>query len=117
GERQQIFDSLAQQRVALTADINRQRALATADLHAAVQTGLKALHDERVGAMDDARATADHTVKDFDFHAKSLMTRFFVYGAVFMLLTLAVATLVAWLLLKHFGRRPDRGQALYDRAA
>jgi len=117
GEREQIFDSIARERLALTADINRQRAVATADLHAEVQTGLKALHDERVGAMDDARATADHTVKDFDLHAKSLMTRFFVYGAVFTLLTLALATLIAWVLLKHFGRRPDRGQVLYDRAA
>ena len=116
-ERKQIFDSLARERVALTADINRQRAIATADLHAEVQTGLKALHDERVGAMDDARATADHTVKDFDSHVKSLMNRFFLYGVMFTLLILILAALVGWLLLKRFGRRPDRGQTLYDRAA
>jgi hypothetical protein len=116
-EREQIFNSLARERVALTADINRQRAVATADMQAEVQTGLKALHDERIGAMNDARVAATNTLQDFDSRAHNLMNRFFLYGAIFMLLTLSVAALVAWLLLRRFGRRPDRGQTLYDRAA
>ncbi len=116
-EREQIFDALARQRSALTADINRQRTAATADLHAEVQTGLKTLHDERVGAMNDARAAAENTLQDFDSRAQSLMNRFFIYAAVLSLLMLGLGALVAWLLLRRFGRRMDRGQALYDRAA
>lgn len=116
-ERQQVFDTLARERAALTADINRQRTAATTDLHAEVQTGLKALHDERVGAMDDARAAAATALQDFDSRARSLMNRFFIYGAVFMLVTVALCSLAAWLLLRRFGKRPDRGQVLYDRAA
>jgi hypothetical protein len=116
-EREQIFDALARQRSALTADINRQRTAATADLHTEVQTGLKTLHDERVGAMNDARAAAENTLQDFDSRAQSLMNRFFIYAAVLSLLMLGLGALVAWLLLRRFGRRMDRGQALYDRAA
>jgi hypothetical protein len=116
-EREQIFNALARERVALTTDINRQRAVATADMQAEVQTGLKALHDERIGAMNDARVAAANALQDFDSRAHNLMNRFFLYGAVFTLLTLSVAALVTWLLLKRFARRPERGQTLYDRAA
>jgi hypothetical protein len=116
-ERVQVFNALSRERVALTSDLNRQRTVATADLQAEVQTGLKALHDERVGAVNDARAAGENALQDFDSRARSLINRFFLYAAALMLVMLGLCSLVAWLLLRRFGRRPDRGQALYDRAA
>ncbi len=117
GEREQAFNALTRERAALALDIGRERLAATAYLHTEVQNGLKALHDERVGAMNDARAAAEHSLQDFDSRARSLMNRFFLYAAVLALLMLGLGALIAWLLLRRFERRTDRGHALYDQAA
>lgn len=117
-ERAQVFNALKQQRVALTADISRERQAALAGVGAESQKVLAVLHDERMAAESDLRAAGEKALQDFDDRARVLTNRFFFLAFALILVTLVLASLVAWLLLRRFaGARPDRGQTLYDRAA
>src|SRR5262249_27038885 len=117
-EREQAFNSVAQERAALLYGVDRQRLAITADLRGERQIVLQALHNEREAAINDMRGAGDKALQDFDAQARGLINHFFLRALEPMLVTLVLCGLVAWLLLRRFTRRrPDRGQVLYDRAA
>jgi hypothetical protein len=117
-ERIQAFNALRQERIAIAANISRERQAATAGIRAESQKVLGVLHDERMAAESDLRAAGEKTLQDFDDRARVLTNRFFLMALGFMLLTLVLCSLVAWLLLRRFAEaRPVSGQTLHDRAA
>jgi hypothetical protein len=117
-ERVQAFSLLRQERIALMSGISREEQAATADLRAERQIVLQALHDGRMAVLSDMRAAEEKAAQDFDSRARGLMKVFFWRALGLMLLTLFLCLLAAWFLLHRFaGKRPDRGQVLYDRAA
>jgi hypothetical protein len=117
-ERVATLDDLRQERVALVGALRGERVAATADLRGERQIVLDALHGEEAVVMQDIEAASAKAIKDIDSRGRSLIDHFFVRALELMLLTLALCSLAAWILLRRFlGRRPDRGERLYDRAA
>ena len=117
-ERVQAIDSLHQERIATMADVRSERLAATADLRAERQIVLDALHNEQVAVMNELHAASETAVKDFDTKARGLIDHFFLRALELLLLALVLCSLLAWFLLRRFtGRRGDRGERLYDRAA
>ncbi len=117
-ERVQAFNTLRQERIALTADISRERQAAIAGTGAEAKKVLDTLHDERMAATSDLRSAGEKTLQDFDSRARSLTNRLFLFALGLVLLTMALSSIVAWLLLRRFARaRPIQDQMLHDRAA
>ena len=117
-ERVQAFNTLRQERIALTADISRERQAAIAGTGAEAKKVLDTLHDERMAATSDIRSAGEKTLQDFDSRARSLTNRLFLFALGLMLLTMVLSSIVAWLLLRRFaGVRPAQDQMLHDRAA
>jgi len=117
-EREQAFNTLRQERIALTTDISRERQAAIAGTGAEAKKVLDSLHDERMAATSDLRSAGEKTLQDFDNRARSLTNRLFLFALGLMLLTIALSSFVAWLLLRRFARaRPTQVHMLHDRAA
>jgi hypothetical protein len=107
-----------QERIATITAMHNERMAATADLRGERQLVLEAVHNDQVEFMNGLNTTAENAIKDFDARGRGLIDHFFVRAIELMLLTLALCSLAAWILLRRFaGRRPDRGERLYDRAA
>jgi hypothetical protein len=128
-ERLQTLDNLQQQRIATiaalhaerlgaTADLHAERLGATADLRTERQTLLSALRDDEAKVMNGIKATSEQDIKTLGDKGHDLIDQLFVRAVELMLLTLALSSLVAWILLRRFslGRR-DRSERKFQRAA
>jgi hypothetical protein len=116
-ERLETMDTLKRERIATVAAMDSERRAATADLQRERQIVLDALRGERVAAMNDLNAAGDKALKDLNTQARSLIDLMFLRAVELVLLTLILCSVAAWILLRWFARRPDRGERLFDRAA
>lgn len=117
-ERVQAMGSLDQERIATMTNMRGERLAATADLRAERQIVLDALHKEQVAVMNELHAASETALKEFDTKARGLIDHFFLRALELLLLTLVLCSLLAWFLLRRIiGRRGDRGERSYDRAA
>ena len=117
-ERLQTLDALQQERIATVAAMRGERLAATADLRGERQVVLDAIRNDEVAVMNDLRTMSGKAVQDLDARGRNLIDHFFLRALELMLLTLVLLSLVAWILLRRFSRRPrDRGETLFDRAA
>jgi hypothetical protein len=116
-ERLETMDTLKRERIATVAAMDSERLAATADFQRERQIVLDALRGERVAAMNDLNAAGDKALKDLNTQARSLIDLMFVRAVELVLLTLVLCSLGAWILLRWFARRRDRGERILDRAA
>jgi hypothetical protein len=128
-ERPQTLDNLQQQRVATiaalhaerlgaTADLHAERLGATADLRRERETVLSALRDEEAAIMNGIKVTSQQDIKTLGTEGHQLIDQVFLRAVELMLLTLALSSLVAWILLRRFfASRPDRAERRFQRAA
>ena len=128
-ERQQTLDNLQLQRIAtlaalhaerlgVTGDLHAERLAATADLRGERQKVLDALSSQEVAIVSDMRATSDNEIQTLDTKGRDLIDHLFLRALELMLLTLALFSFVAWILLRRFSSRPrDRAERLFHRAA
>jgi len=117
-ERQQTLDNLQLQRIATLAALHAERLAATADLRGERQKVLDALSSQEVAIVSDMRATSDNEIQTLDTKGRDLIDHLFLRALELMLLTLALFSFVAWILLRRFSSRPrDRAERLFHRAA
>src|SRR5262249_32978076 len=116
-ERLETMDTLKRERIATVAALDSERRAATADFQRERQIVLDALRGERVAAMNDLNVAGDKALKDLNTQARGLIDLLFLRAVELVLLTLILCALAAWILLRRFARRPDRGERLFDRAA
>jgi hypothetical protein len=116
-ERLETMDTLKRERIATVAAMDSERRAATADLQRERQIVLDALRGERVAAMSDLNGAGDKALKDLNTQARGLIDLMFLRAVELVLLTLVLCALAAWILLRWFARRPDRGERIFDRAA
>ena len=117
-ERVQTLDALRQERIATVAAMRSERLAATADFRGERQIVLDAVHNEEVALTNNLNAASDKAIKDLDANGRGLIDHFFLRALELVLLTLALCSFVAWILVRRFAAsRPDRGERLHDRAA
>jgi hypothetical protein len=117
-ERLETLDAVRRERIATIAAIHNERMAATADLRGERQTVLAALRNGEVVVMNDLNAASEKALKDLDTRGRGLIGHFFLRGLELVLLTLVMCALVAWILLRQFVARRQKGeQGLYDQAA
>jgi len=117
-ERLETLHALQQERIATLVALDRERQAATADLRGERQLVLDALQNQETGLMKSVTAVTDKAIQDIDGRSRSLIDHFFVRALELVLLTLALCSLAAWILLRRFApNRPLRGERSYDRAA
>ena len=116
-ERLETMDTLKRERIATVAAMDSERLAATADFQRERQIVLDALRGERVAAMNDLNAAANKALKDLNTQARGLVDLMFLRAVELVLLTLVLCSLGAWILLRWFARRRDRGERIFDRAA
>lgn len=117
-ERLEALDALQQERIATVAGLDRERLAATADLRGERQMVLDALENQETAIMKSVNAASDKAIQDIDRRSRGLIDHFFVRALELVLLTLALCSFAAWVLLRRFAaKRPDRGEKLFDRAA
>ena len=116
-ERLETMDTLRRERIATVAAMDSERVAATADLQKERQIVLDALRGERVAAMNDLNVAGEKALKDLNTQARGLIDLLFLRAVELVLLALILCFLAAWILLRRFARRPDRGERLFDRAA
>ena len=118
-ERLETLDDLRQERIATVAAMRSERVAATADLRGERQIVLDVLHNERLATENDFSAASQKAIQDLDTRGRRLIDHFFVRALELVVLTLALCSLVAWILLRQTSARrpPDSNERLYDRAA
>jgi hypothetical protein len=128
-ERLQTLEALQQQRIATLAalhaerlgamaGLHAERLGATADLHGERQAVLNDLHDQEATVINEFNATSEKRIQDLDTKGRDLIDYFYVRALGLMLITVFVCSLVAWILLRRYSRKPrERAERAFDRAA
>jgi hypothetical protein len=117
-ERLGATADLHSERLGAAANLHAERLGATADLRGERQALLKALRDDEVAVMNDIRATSEQEIQTLGTKGRDLIDHLFLRAIELMLLTLALCSLVAWILLRRFSRKPpERAERAFDRAA
>lgn len=119
-ERQRIatLAALHAERLGVISALDAERLAATADLRGERQTVLDGLRGQEVAIVSDIRATSEKEIHTLDTEGRDLINLLFLRALELMLLTLALFSFVAWILLRRFSSRPrDRDERLFHRAA
>lgn len=128
-ERQQTLYDLQRERIATLAavhaerlgvigDLHAERLAATADLRGERQKVLDALSGQEVAVVGEMRTTSEKEIQTLSTKGRDLIDHLFLRALEFMLLTLVLFSLVAWILLRRFStRQADRTERLFRRAA
>lgn len=117
-ERLGTLDTVERQRIATLAALHAERLAATADLRGERQKVVDALSGQEVAIVSDMRATSEKEIQTLDAKGRDLINLLFLRALELMLLTFALFSVVAWILLRRFSSRPrDRTERLFRRAA
>lgn len=128
-ERLQTMQALQQQRigtlaalhaerVGATADLHKERLGAIADLRRERQAVFDVLRDHEVAVVNDIKAASEQELQTLGTKGQELIDRLFMRAVELMLLTVALCSLVAWILLRRFSTRPqERAERSLHRAA
>jgi hypothetical protein len=117
-ERLEALAEVNEQRIATLAAMRSERLAATGDLRGERQIVLDAIRNDQREFTSNLNVVTENAIKDIDARGRSLIDHFFIRALELVLITLALCSLVAWLLFRRLsGGRRDRGERLYDRAA